>query len=50
MVRRYISYNVIQLVNMIYDNYKKCKSYNDLSGLDTKQYRTTYVSLSQIMR
>jgi hypothetical protein len=48
MIRRCVSYNVIQLVNMVYDNYKKYKSYNDLSGLDMKQCRTTYVSLSQI--
>jgi hypothetical protein len=47
MVRRCLSYNVIQLVYMVNTNYKKYKSYNDLSGLDTKhppQYRTAYVS------
>jgi hypothetical protein len=47
MVKRCLSYNVIQLVDIINTNYKKYKSYNDLSILDTKhppQYRTTYVS------
>jgi len=46
-VKRCLSYNVIQLVHMINTNYKKYKSYNDLSDLDTKpspEYRTKYVN------
>ena len=47
MVKRCLSYNVIQLVHMINTNYKKYKSYNDLSDLENKlgpEYRTKYVS------
>jgi len=36
MVRRNLSYNVIQLVDIIYTNYKKYKSYNDLNQRRTK--------------
>lgn len=46
MVKRYFSYNVIQLVHMINTNYKKYKSYNDVTNLDNKPtpaYRTKYV-------
>ena len=34
MVRRSLSYNVVQLVDMVYNNYKKCKSHNDLQDLE----------------
>ena len=37
MVRRNLSYNFMQLVDVIHTNYKKYKSYNDLNVLETEQ-------------
>jgi len=39
MVRRTLSYNVMQLVDVIHTNYKKYKSQNDLSDLEIKSNR-----------
>ncbi len=36
MVKRTLSYNVIQVVDILSTNYKKYKSYNDLGKLDNK--------------
>lgn len=36
MVKRNLSYNVIQVVDILSTNYKKYKSYNDLGKLDNK--------------
>jgi hypothetical protein len=37
MVWRNLLYNVVHLVDVLYTNYKKYKSYNDLIDLEIKQ-------------
>ena len=43
MVRRNLSYNVMQLVDIIHTNYKKYKSYNDLNDLEMKSEKPKIV-------
>ena len=43
MVRRNLSYNVIQLVDIIHTNYKKYKSHNDLNNLEMKSEKPKIV-------
>ena len=45
MICRCLSYNFIQLIDMVSTNYKKYNSYNDRTNLDTKpnpEYRSVY--------
>lgn len=43
MVRRNLSYNVMQLVDIIHTNYKKYKSHNDLNDLEMKSEKPKVV-------
>ena len=43
MVRRNLSYNVMQLVDIIHTSYKKYKSYNDLNDLEMKSEKPKIV-------
>jgi len=43
MVKRTLSYNVIQIVDILSTNYKKYKSYNDLSEIDYKEHGKPYI-------
>ena len=43
MVKRTLSYNVIQVVDILSTNYKKYKSYNDLNEIDYKEHGKPYV-------
>ena len=43
MVRRNLSYNVMQVVDIIHTNYKKYKSHNDLNNLEMKSEKPKIV-------